>query len=329
MRLSKTLIAVAVTAAGYTGTASAAPANAALLPGEVNLASDDYGEFLVNSGSGVGGPADTLIDPGDILIGALRFNTIEGETTGITNVLGAGFDEFTAIFAQKYVGDIITDGIPDPTGGLSFLAGTSVFAPVDAGDIAAALGTGEISAGLAAYLGSWAPGTMVATYSDPDLDFQRIGGGLTAEDLLDTAGPLTGATGSGSAVDTPLFEVGFNGTPGEFFLADLPTLDLALLQLIVPTSTAATLTAGLNITAQSVSVQINPIECLITPGGPMNDICIGGNITGVGGANTADDLIGNIEARFFVVPEPTTTPLVLLGGTMIGLGLAARRRREA
>ena len=328
MRLSKSLIAVAVAAAGFSGSAVAAPAQDALLPGEVNLASDDYGEFLVNAGAGA--PGSTVIDPGDILIGALRFNTIEGLSSGTTNVLGAGFDEFTAVFAQRYVGDIITDGVPDPTFGIGplFGFGTSVFAPITPADIAAGVGTGEISATLAAYLSSWAPGTMVATYSDADLDFSRVGGG-TAEDLLDTAGPVSGATGSGVAPDVPLFEVGFTGQPGEFFIADLPSLDLAILGLLPPTSTAASLSAGLNVTANSVGVELVQIECLLTPGGLLNDICVGGNITGVGGATTPYDLIGNIEARFFVVPEPTTTPLVLLGGTMIGLGLAARRRREA
>ncbi|NNM00155.1 MAG: PEP-CTERM sorting domain-containing protein [Gammaproteobacteria bacterium] len=327
MRLTKTLSAIFIASTIATGTAMAAPsATSAFFPGQVNFASDDYAEYLINLNPMPLTP--TNLDPGDLLIGLLRFNTVEGVSTGGTNVIGACCDEFTAVFAQKYLGraGVNLPPLPLPLG----LFGSDVFGAITPADIVAATGSGQMSATLAAYLGSWAPGTIIATYSDAANDWSRIAAGdvdpgnAEEEALLDTAGPVSVA---GSNV--PLFEVGFAGLPGEFFTASLPSTDLALLGAIPPGTGAAAINAAVNITSNSTGIGFSPVECLIAGSGIMADFCVGGNITGVGGAATPYDLFGNIEARFFVIPEPTTTPLVLLGGTMIGLGLAARRRREA
>jgi len=292
-------------------------------PNEVNQASDNSAEFLVNRNGGA-----TILDEGDILITWFQFNTLEGLTSGLDTTFGGAGDatEWTGLAAIKVA-----------AGGK--VAGTTAgrfdytFAALDAADKAFLAGIPTLS-NVTTEIAGWAAGSVVSFYDDPAKNFSRIGGpddggiGDVGVGPFATENALL-ATAVGG---TRFLELGLVPAVGEniFWSADEAEDDVALVKATPAPFAGGTFNAGLNVTFNGTGfafqnvTNLNPVSGIAG----VSDWFITGGIVGVGGVNTPADAFDNFDATFHPVAVPEPTSLAIFGfGTLVA-GLARLRRRK-
>jgi hypothetical protein len=167
--------------------------------GQRNAGSGNNAEYMINLVDTPSTPCQSTGDKrrcahmGDIFIGMIDLGVLEDQTGGGGHHnLGSSTanDELTGLIALK----ITTQTLVPKLGGGSEAdqslgpvnPATDIFGPTGA------VAKGQMSAGLAAIIGAWNPGTIIALYDDPAKDFTRVRGCLIIRRILD---PMTATQG--------------------------------------------------------------------------------------------------------------------------------------
>jgi len=329
--------------------------------GQRNAGSGNNAEYMINLLDTPGTPCQSSGDPrrcahaGDIFIGLFNLGVLEDQTGGGgQHNLGSGTanNELTGLIAIKVLDQAL---VSKPGGGSEsdqclgpINPATDIFGPT------AAVVKGQMSAGLAAIIGAWNPGTIVALYDDPANDFTRVfnttthpgpddcDAGKTGADLgvpgcqakeenllLTTIGP------------TELFQIGFTGPGGTsgpvegliacdncgFPPGPFQGNDIKALRAINPPVHAGEFNGGLNLTKNNTTLQFGLVNNSLFG---LSQFAISGSDLGIGNTATPFDLFSqdNIVFAPSAIPEPSSLTLLLLGTSVLGLSAVRRWKRR-
>lgn len=309
--MKKTLTATTLIAAIGLGAAAAhAGSISSVIPkNELNQWSDNSAES-----QNVDANSDGFLGVGDTLRGILDIGTIEGLISGSTADIGgtSGNNELSGIFEAEVVALTI---LSDPDG--SCMGSSDCSMGALSGDETANYEFGPNAAFNAEFgLGGSA---MAVLFEDSTPDFKRLD--------LD-------ATPESTALDgTTALVVGFSDVD-DFWIARNALTDVSLAGSFLPSEQIGSLQLGLSFLANSLFPDWNQLTSSIatgriglTGGDGMVDFTGNGGILGTSGVNTTFQAFNNVDFNVIPVPEPETA--LLLGFSLLGLGVATRRRRRA
>jgi len=318
--MKKLILTMAVVGFAITSVVSNAHAGATdlLFPGELNKASDDSGEYLINDGQGLRTTdvVDTTLDVGDVLRGAFDITSNVDTTGGGGTNFPAGY-EWTGIFETEVKSKTFLYVDPDP---VSFTFGKAIY-NFTFGPSAAFEAELEADARFAA--AGDLKGALVAMFDDTPINYDRTGVD-GAGDAQEEALVATASDGS------PFWVAGFTGAggtaiAGEGWKASVAPDDISVLKSIPVGSYAGTFNYGLN----QIGVPFHPeivLGQVLTPFGGTAHFNGGGSIEGVMGAITPYDAFDELNVVFkpSIIPEPTT--MLLFGTGMMGAFLRRKKR---
>jgi len=211
-----------------------------------------------------------------------------------------------------------------------------------------------MSAGLAAIIGAWNPGTIMALYDDPAKDFTRVFNNTTHPgpddcDPLKTGADI-GVPGCQAKEEnllftsigpTELFQIGFTGSegtsgPGEGLVAcancglsPLPFKgnDIKALRAISPLVHTGEFNGGLNLTKNNTALQFGLVDNTLFG---FSQFVISGSELGLRNTVTPFDLFSQDNVVFApsAIPEPSSLTLLLLGTSVLGLSTIRRWKRR-
>lgn len=290
--MKKLLLTTALITSFGISAANATSVNS-VVAGQDNLLSDNSAESLINAGNS----SDTIVDVGDRLRGILNIGTVEN-SNGNTNLGSAGVNELTAIF------DITVMSKSCGTGGLNC---TFEFGP-----------TASFQAELAAWGFSYGGSdAMIAFFEDSTPDYDRGAGGVP-----------TIAAAEATATDGNAYWLFGLDNVDDYWRARSDSDDIAA--ITIPNFDFGDLAAALTMFENPTGMAVASDRiCATSIGGftvATADVCALGNLltpTGATPFQSFDDVNFTISS----VPEPAT--LGLLGLGLMGIGFAARRRKQS
>lgn len=271
--------------AGIAGNSFAASISSVIVQnGTLARLSDNSLEALWNAGQAPG-TGDTIVAAGDRLLAIGRVDQVSSPFGTPDKLFGTApwTDEFT------FVSIIEVATVTPPPGGVGNYTFTFQPAP----------------AALPASLGlAWAPGTMIAFYSDPANNY--------------TGAPATIAAGVAEASGgTPWWQLGMNGgLPGEFWTASASTNDISQVALIPPGTNPVGFSFAIDLLAQLNGIALVPVTGDLEMTG-------NGNVFGPDPAGQYQ-LVDDYNLFIRTVPEPGS--MAIFG--LLGLAPLARRFRR-
>jgi hypothetical protein len=286
----------------------------ALFYNELNLLSDNSGEYLRNANGSTADGGDSIVAIGDFLRGTFYIGTIEDATGGGgTRNVGAGtsFNEWTGVFELE----VLTKSFD----GVNY---NWTFGPSTAFQT-------EIETLLGKPAGSLS-GTLVAMFQDTTPDYTRLGG--LPDDVGSVSEESILAFSMLNAGASYFWSLGFTGTPlgdgsgattvaGEGWFTSSVTDDIAIIGAIPLPANGGVVNFGLNLLDNNTSVQLGLVPTIF--GGSAN-AGGSGSLLGLSGASTALDNFDNIDIAIQPIPEPAT--VTLLGSGLIGISIFLRKR---
>jgi len=267
------------------GLASADPLATSLLylDGSVTQLEDNDWETIIEKGT-----IDGIIEQGDVFVGMFDITDVYNMSTGAQR--NRQPEMFAGVFVATVAGVAASD---------IYFGGTKVYlAPAAASDWTA--------------LGLDAPthaGTMAMVYSDPDGPQNMVNPGMGSL-ILSLATATNG---------TKLWEVGFRGEGGEFWVGDANAT-------VIPAVTKLSYEGSLNITASTAA---GSAVTLVKHGylyGPnvLSEVQFQGRME----AGYAGDFMIRTDSDFYLkaVPEPSTVVMMAFGLAALALGAIRARR---